>query len=373
MIITKQVEVIVNSKTLNYYKNKGYNCNKVGEILNVKIEDLPKYSRYKILVQCDYCGKTVEKSYNDWAKGQEFIQKDSCKHCSFKKTSEINKLLYGYENAFQIPTVKEKIKLKIQETYGGEIENISQSKEIQIKKKRNLEEKLEKNPNYYNEIQNKVKATSLEKYGVEYKQKTLEFQEKKKATCKEKYGFEFASQSPQVKEKVKQTFQNNYGFDNCSQNPFIKNKVLKTRFKQNNFICSKTQKKLQEIIGGELNYPCEVFAIDICFPEEKIAIEYNGSGHNLSVKRGYVSEEQFLHKEKYREKILFDNDYKIIYFNSMTDILPENKIIQDLFNYSLFLIKNFNKHRIIIDLDEKILYSSIGEIKFESIIKTMND
>lgn len=373
MIITKQVELVTNSKTLNYYKNKGYDCNKVGEILNVKVEDLSKYSRQKILVQCDYCGKILEKSYNDWIKGQEFIQKDSCKNCCYKKTSEVNKLLYGCENVFQVPEVKEKIKLKIQEQYGSEINNISQVKEIQNKKKENLEKKLKENPTYYDDIQAKLRATSMERYGVEYKQKTSEFQDKKKKTCKEKYGFEFASQSPIVREKVIQTFKQNYGFDNCSQSPIIKNKVLQTRHKKNNFTCSKTQKKLQEIIGGELNYPCEVFAIDICFPKEKIAIEYNGSGHNLSVKRGYISEKQFLHKEKYREKILFDNDYKIIYFNSKTDILPEPEIIQDVFNYSLNLIENFNKHRITIDLDKEVLYSSTGEIDFKNIIKTMND
>ena len=54
MIITDEVDVKMNSKHINNYINMGY-IGKVGEIIKVKVSDLPKGSHILISVMCDNC------------------------------------------------------------------------------------------------------------------------------------------------------------------------------------------------------------------------------------------------------------------------------------------------------------------------------
>lgn len=79
MLLTKEVEVTINSFTYKHYMSKGYDLNKYKRLDNrgrmrlqkgktniiVKIEDLPTYSKSSVDIQCDNCGvkKEVEYSY----------------------------------------------------------------------------------------------------------------------------------------------------------------------------------------------------------------------------------------------------------------------------------------------------------------------
>lgn len=68
-----------------------------------------------------------------------------------------------------------------------------------------------------------------------------------------------------------------------------------------------------------LNYPVDKLFIDIALPEQKIGIEYNGSGHDLAVKLNHISHQQFIRKEWSRRMILQKDGWKIIYIINPKD------------------------------------------------------
>ena len=61
MLLSETVKIIPKARSITYYKNKGYIFNS-GEEIEVKVEDLPKSSRVKVKVKCDYCPKSFEKT-----------------------------------------------------------------------------------------------------------------------------------------------------------------------------------------------------------------------------------------------------------------------------------------------------------------------
>ena len=74
----------------------------------------------------------------------------------------------------------------------------------------------------------KVKATCLERYGVENPRQAKEFQQKSKATCLEKYGVEYAIVSDVVKQKTKQTNLERYGVEYPGASDVVKQKIKQT-------------------------------------------------------------------------------------------------------------------------------------------------
>ena len=56
---------------------------------------------------------------------------------------------------------------------------------------------------------------------------------------------------------------------------------------------SKQQLYIHSLLGGELNYCTGKCFLDIAFLDEKIYLEYDGGGHDLSVKLGNMSKEEF--------------------------------------------------------------------------------
>lgn len=63
MIISKTTTAIWNPANIEHYTQKGYKYTKVGEKFEVKVEDLNLASKFHVLVQCDFCGKIVEKPF----------------------------------------------------------------------------------------------------------------------------------------------------------------------------------------------------------------------------------------------------------------------------------------------------------------------
>lgn len=69
--------------------------------------------------------------------------------------------------------------------------------------------------------------------------------------------------------------------------------------------------------------------LDIAFPNEKIYIEYQGSGHNLDVQLGKVTEEEFKRKEINRFYFLKNKGWRMIEIISSNDKLPkEDKLLE---------------------------------------------
>ena len=63
MILSKTISIKPSNKNKKYYTNKGYDTS---NIIDVKIEDLPLHSYFKIKVKCDVCGKEKELIYSKY-------------------------------------------------------------------------------------------------------------------------------------------------------------------------------------------------------------------------------------------------------------------------------------------------------------------
>ncbi len=100
-LITKEVEVTINNKTVSHYKNLRYeiptyknNKNKlsfaIGEKIKINVEDLLNSSGVKVDVQCDNCGKILNIKYYNYKKYVKEDEKYYCRKCACKLYSGKN-------------------------------------------------------------------------------------------------------------------------------------------------------------------------------------------------------------------------------------------------------------------------------------------
>lgn len=292
------------------------------------------------MVQCDYCKKMYEQPYNVYYKSIKNNTKKACSNCQNIKQRDV-----------------------IQEKYG--VANISQLKETQEKiKENNLRKYGVTNTSKLDSTKEKVKESNRSKYGVDYPMQTQAFKDNLKNTSLSKYGVEYHVLAPEVIAKKYQTNIEKYGYKFPIQNKEILQKSIKSRYEHGNFSCSSQQYQLYSTIGGELNFPFKNFVIDIAFTESKIAVEWDGSGHDLSVRMGHISEKEFIRNENFRMNQLFQEDWKIIRFITKKDIYPNN--IKDIFEYCINYIKN-GGHKIFVLIDENKIHYKDKYIDFTEI------
>lgn len=144
----------MNRGNLGYYNSKMLNKFKIGDIIDVPIDKIPKSMYVDVFVSCDLCGnekKTTYRNYNDCLE-YGFYSCNKCKHVKRKMT---NMKKYGSENFNNIL----KRKNTLNETYG-----------------------------YYYNNNNKSKITCERKYGFDNVSKVDKFKEKKEKTMIEKWG-----------------------------------------------------------------------------------------------------------------------------------------------------------------------------------------
>ena len=98
MILSESIFIKIHNTCIKYYREKGYLCN-VGDMVEIKVSDLPKSSSYKIKVQCDCCPIIKEIPFGKYNKN---ISKYGIYTCSTKCSKFKNKLtcleLYNNEN-----------------------------------------------------------------------------------------------------------------------------------------------------------------------------------------------------------------------------------------------------------------------------------
>ena len=346
VLLTKNVIIKWNAKTKNYYVKRGYNFTKLKDNFIVKIKDLTYGSKAKVSIKCDYCGEVYETLYCDYYRSHKYVAKDACKNCRNLKAQEVILQKYGVSNIFQLQEIQNKAKQTIFDRYG--VSNVSQSNEIQEKiKQNNLEKYGVKSTSQLDITKQKAKETSLMRYGVEYPMQTIEFQKKFEVASYKKYGVRRPTQNKEIRNKVKHTDFIRYGVEFPTQNKDILAKSIRSRYLHGNHTCSKQQYELYQAIGGKLNYPFNNFIIDVAFPEKKIAVEWNGSGHNLSVRLNKISQREFDRNENFRRKILFENEWKIITFVTKKDIFPDsiNIIMKYCINggHSIYILIDSNE------------------------------
>lgn len=123
-----------------------------------------------------------------------------------------------------------------------------------------------------------------------------------KTTCIEKYGVDHPMKVPEIHQKSVEHHINNFGheFNTCA--------II------NGVPTSQVQKKLFENLENfQLNYYENGFYYDLFNLDKNLVIEYNGKGHDLSIKCGKITEKEFKEKEqKKQSKILETHNLLII-------------------------------------------------------------
>jgi hypothetical protein len=278
MILSKKV-VVKNSKfwkSLNYISDLRY--------IEVDINDLTSGSHAKILARCDYCGKDKEIDYKSYNKNisVSIYGKFSCSpKCGVNKTKENNLVKWGVEFPNQLEQHKEKCRNTIREKYG--VEHISQLDSVRKSKSDKMilksDDVSKRITSYWDKIDNeqiktindKRKATNLEKYGVEHVTQVNDFKEKIKKTNLEKWGG-FTYQSSALLKKVEETNLERWGIKNPSSSKIIRDKVEKTNLERWGF---KTPSQNENVKNKLKNSVSEKWGVDNIMWSDEFRKEFN--------------------------------------------------------------------------------------------------
>lgn len=325
---------LTQNKLVDYYRNKGYECN-LHDKIAVKIEDLLENSSAVVLRICDYCGDKKEMPYYVYNahKKTSIINKDACSKCLKYKREEACEQLYGTKHPCQLEEVKSKIRKTCLEKYGFE----HPRKNPYINDKINTTMTLKygaAGSTHSDEVKAKIRNTMLERYGYDHPSKVPEIKERRKNTFLERYGIDNPFKAPDFKERSIKTCREKYGVDWAMQSPEVQARVRKSMYENGNVPTSKGQRQLRGIIGGILNYPIGPYNADILW-FNGIVVEYDGSGHDMRVTRHLLTEEEFNLKENIRESFFINE-------NRLKIIRIINKHDKDIFNIE-FLDPIFEK------------------------------
>lgn len=402
-ILTKEVELRPTGKSVQYYRNKGYDVSGSKPIM-IKVEDLPMKSNAYVETTCDYCGKLKKPityaAYN--AETKNGTVKNCCADCIALKRGDVLFEKYGHRSVLQVPEFKEKFVKTNLERYGSVspaknvivrekqkktnldrygVESPFQSKEIQEKiKQTNLERYGVENPLSIPEVRDKITQTIIERYGVENVSQNKDIQNKRTQTfikhfgvtsplknsgCLEKlkqtnidrYGVECTMQLDEVRQKAKQTFLERYGYENPMQSPEISEKWFAEN--SSTFIkSSKQQRYICDLYNGILNYPFKCFALDIFLPNDKLDVEFDGSGHRMSISLGNITEEDFEKKELYRNIAIKKEGYKQMRIISSKDLLPSDKVLFQMLSLTKEYFNTTSHSWINFDIDNSIMINA---------------
>lgn len=194
MIITKNIKVIVGTKTFKHFKELGYNV-KNGCELKIPIKHLNKGSHLKIESECDICGNIKTLKYQDYNKNISKYKFYSCsRKCAQQKTENTNLKKYGVKNVLENDLIKSKIKETNIKKYG--VDNPSKSEIVKkIKRDTNI-----KNSGFDNPMKNKLtlekaQNTNIKRYGYKNSLCNSDIKKKAEKTCLERYGVKNAMQN----------------------------------------------------------------------------------------------------------------------------------------------------------------------------------
>lgn len=124
MLISEEVEMVLNGKKIAKYKELGYNIPMkndkeniprvtIGTKIIVKIEDIPLGSHEIVDVKCDYCNKIFPVRYDAYNRQRLKFKIDCCNDCKINKIKHSNVETYGVENCGELDFVKDKIALSM--------------------------------------------------------------------------------------------------------------------------------------------------------------------------------------------------------------------------------------------------------------------
>lgn len=270
LILPQKVEVKIAYSTVKYYENLGY--------------EIPKVKNKNGKLCCDI-SKTLLVDIEDLPPQANVKVDCICDYCQIP----MKMMYYDYNN---------KVK-------NGVIQKVS-CKNCRIKK---------------------VAESNMRKYNQPYVFTIDEVKDKITTTIRHKYGVDKPAQNKDILNKISSTVQKKYGVPYISLSKELREKATVTYYKYGKQNTSSQQIYINNLFQGKLNYPCKNFNIDIALLEEKIAIEYDGGGHDLCVRIGNITQEEHNQKEIIRNNIIKRAGYKQIRIVSSTDKLPSDTIL----------------------------------------------
>jgi len=352
LILPQIVKTEWNNRNKKWFINKGYNFSKIKDKIEVSVLDLMEGSHVKVKILCDYCLEKgirtiINKPYYEYINlnKKSIIYKDCCKSCTYQKYKESNLIVYGVDNVAKLKSVIDK------------------------KENTNFNKYGFKNPMQIIEFKNKYKNNYLNKYGVENPAQNITVKEKKKNTCLEKFNCNHPFECEEVLNKIKITNMNRYGCEIPFNNNSIQEKAKISLYKNKTGVSSKQQRYMCKLLNGELNYPFSNLLLDIYLPQNKINIEYDGSGHKISTRNKTISINDFYIKEMRRDMYLRSRGLKIIRIISKKDYLPIDKRILKMIMYAKEYL-NTGHSWITFDIDNQLVrcsqfenYYDFGELR----------
>lgn len=361
-------EIVYNIKNCKHKERfNNYTTDKASNII-IKQTDayklIPTSPNIKLQCVCDHCGKEFVISCQKLTRNQGKSKAPAdlkknyhddlvlCKRCRITHT---NRIKYGVDNATQNKNIRKQISI----THKNRSE---EEKQLSLQKS---------------------KQTCLEKYGVEYAVQSKQVKAKILNTIKERYGEQYTSttQVPEVKAKQIATLQQHYGkqYTNSLQVPEIKKKARQSLFQNGTMPVSKIQKYIYDMLceqeenksNIELNYLFGSYFLDIAFINEKIDLEYDGSGHKLNIVHSHITESEFYENEQIRNYYVLRRQWKIIRIISDTDYWFYGKLF---LKEQLLQIINFAK-KYLLETIHSWIYINLDEDKVITIEyeKTISD
>jgi hypothetical protein len=190
--------------------------------------------KYSFELLDSFCVKNNVKLAHDYSEEKLFGSTKIMFHCT--KCDKVNVKCFTYlikrntlcKHCVTIESLP-KMKATMLEKYG--VEHPSQSQEIKDKIVNGYIAKYGvTNPSKLQEVKDKQKKTNLERYGVKYIVHNESSKEKMIKTNLEKYGYACCLQNKEVREAVKNTNLKKYGVVNPSEHPYNKEKIKKGVF-----------------------------------------------------------------------------------------------------------------------------------------------
>ena len=307
MILTKYVKIKINSFNFNHFLSLGFNIKK-GDEIEIKTEELMRYSEIIIKVKCDICGEEKEIKNSTYNLNRD---RNNNLYCCLKcrtirsKGTILEK--YGVENISQVKEIKEK-KIETNLRNWG-VENVFQSEKIKEISKNTKKEKYD-DENFTN--REKSKKTCFENNGVEWPTQSKEILKKRDSNNKKKYGVEHYTKTKECQIKISDTCSKKYG---------------KTSYLSTEDCQIKSRKTCK--IKYDVDYPSQNINIHKKqFPKMKmheIGIKYQGSYEkdfldlclllNLEVKRGKTIRYMINNEEK-----IYFSDFYLKKYNLIIEI-----------------------------------------------------
>ena len=180
-----------------------------------------------------------------------------------------------------------------------------------------------------------------------------------KETYMKNLGVDSPAKLEEVRKRMAETSLHRYGVLNPMQSLEVRAKANETLCQNGTQKTSKQQVYLRNLYGGELNYPVKYYAVDICLPDEKLVIEYDGGGHNLRVILGRLTQEEFNQKEIIRSNIIKKEGYKQIKIISSHDKLPQDSTLLQMLEQAKKYFLDYPEHSwCSYNIDQSMLFNA---------------